>query len=277
VSYKTIIVHLDAGKFRRQRLDVALSLADRFDAHLIGLFGLEAIEPVPAAAAVWPQVMLELHKHRRAAAESAAQEFRDATRKAQYTAKSEWRATLGDGLAALRFHAKYADLIVAGQPGRDDQGVPASFAEQLVLSIGRPVLYVPAIASIEDCGRRVLVAWNASREAARAVRDALPLLQTAQVTEAVTFDPKKVFHGDDALPDPDLGAYLSRHGAKATVSAVPTGDIDVGSAILSRAADNASDLIVMGAYGHTRVKELVFGGATRTLFESMTVPTLMSH
>ena len=145
------------------------------------------------------------------------------------------------------------------------------------MAIGRPVLYVPYAGRFEDCGKRILVAWDASREAARALKDALPFLQKAEAAEVVTFDAEKLRPSDPELPPPDMRAYLARQGVTATVSTLPKGDIDVGSAILARAADHASDLIVMGAYSHSRVRELVLGGATRVLFESMTAPTLMSH
>jgi nucleotide-binding universal stress UspA family protein len=232
---------------------------------------------VPAAPEATPLLIEHMQRARREASEQAAQEFRDKMRKEQYTGRSEWRATLDDGFAALQLHAKYTDLVVAGQPDPDGDGVPAWFSHELVMSIGRPVLYVPFAGKFDYCGRRILVPWNASREAARAVKDSVPFLKKAQATEVVTFDPAKVFLDDAALPDPDMGAYLARHDAKVTLATQVLDGIDVGSAILSRAADNVADLIVMGAYSHSRVRELVLGGATRTLFKSMTVPTLMSH
>jgi nucleotide-binding universal stress UspA family protein len=276
MSYKTIIVHLDAARRRRERLELAFKLAERFDAHLIGLFALDVLQmlTVPEAG---PALFEEMLKQRRRLAAHAEDEFRGKMHKEQYTGKSEWRATLGDGFAALEFHAKCADLVVVGQPDPEGDGLPPSFAHRLVMSIGRPVLYVPYAGRFEDCGKRVLVPWNASREAARAVKDALPFLREAEETEVVTFNPRKVFLDDSSLPDPDMGAYLARHGAKVRVANQPTSLDDIGALILSRAADNASDLIVMGAYGHSRLRETVLGGATREIFKSMTVPTLMSH
>jgi nucleotide-binding universal stress UspA family protein len=276
MSYKTIMVHLDAGRHRRERLDLAFNLAERFDAHLVGFFGLE-VPLMPAAPEAGPALYQEMLKSRRGLAAKAEDEFRGKMHKEQYTGKSEWRATLYDGFAALELHAKYADLVIAGQPEPEGDGVSPWFAHRLVMSIGRPVLYVPFAGRFEDCGKRVLVPWNASREAARAVNDALPLLREAEETEVVTFDPEKVFLDDDALPDPDMGAYLARHGAKVSVAAQRTSIDDIGALILSRAADKAADLIVMGAYGHSRLREMVLGGATREIFKSMTVPTLMSH
>jgi nucleotide-binding universal stress UspA family protein len=155
--------------------------------------------------------------------------------------------------------------------------VPEWFSHELVMSAGRPVLFVPYAGHFEHVGERVFVPWNASREAARAVWDGLPFLAAAQESEVVTFDPEKLGLGVSDLPDPDIGADLARHGARVTVSSSPSGGVDVGSLILSRAADMAADLIVMGAYGHSRLREVVLGGATRKMLESMTVPTLMSH
>jgi nucleotide-binding universal stress UspA family protein len=269
MTYKTILVHLDLGGNTRRRLDLAFTLAEKYDAHLVGFFGLAAlvVPPVPEGA---PLLLEALMDQRRAAAERAAAEFHDKMKKEQYSAKSEWRATSDDGFFELKSRAKHADLVVAGQPDPDGDGVPAWFSQQLVMSVGRPVLYVPRAGHFEHCGSRVLVPWNGSREAARAVEDAVPFLQRSVTADVVTF-------GDDAAADSGVAAYLARHDASVSVSAARTNGAPVGAAILSRAADNEADLIVMGAYSHSRLRELVLGGATRELFKSMTVPTLMSH
>jgi nucleotide-binding universal stress UspA family protein len=219
----------------------------------------------------------DMLRQRRVAAEEAAQEFHDRLRQRRYTGKSEWHATTGDGFVALQLHARCADLLVAGQPDPKGDGVPAWFSHELVMSIGRPVLYVPFAGRFDDCGTNVLVPWNGSREAARAVKDGLPFLRESRAAEVVTFDPDKLFPAIAPLPEPDMRAYFARHDAKVRVVTQTSGGIDIGSAILSRAAEKGADLIVMGAYSHSRVRELVLGGATRALFKSMTVPTLMSH
>jgi nucleotide-binding universal stress UspA family protein len=276
VSYKTIIVHLDAGKQRRQRLDLACTLAERYDAHLIGVFALP-FEPMPVASEEGPALIEAVMRARRLAAEEAALEFGERMREGDYTARSEWRAAIDDGFAALQLYARHADLVVAGQPDPEGDGVPAGFSQDLVMSLGRPVLYVPFAGRFDDCGSRVLVPWNASREAARAVAEGLAFLHDAEAAEVVTFDAEKLFRDGYTTPQSDMRAYLARHEIQARVVTQPSGGIDIGSAILSRAADNGADLIVMGAYSHSRLREVVLGGATRTLFESMTVPTLMSH
>jgi nucleotide-binding universal stress UspA family protein len=276
VSYKTIIVHLDAGQRRKERLDLAYAVAETYDAHLVGLFALEPLL-VPAAPEAEPAILeLEL-RNREDAAKRARAEFEDKLRKENYP-KSEWRATLDDGFRALRFHARYADLVIMGQPEPEDAGgVPQWFAHELVLSAGKPILYIPYAGHFENVGKRIFIPWNASREASRAVWDGLPFLADAEDAEVVTFDPDKLGLGDDGMPDPDIAADLARHGARVTVGTQPSAGVDIGSLILSRAADMAADLVVMGAYGHSRVRELVLGGATRAMFKSMTVPTLMSH
>jgi nucleotide-binding universal stress UspA family protein len=138
------------------------------------------------------------------------------------------------------------------------------------------VLLVPYAGRFPDAGKRVLVAWNASAEASRAIADALPLLARAESVNVIVFETGKAGdHGEE--PGADAALYLARHGVKATVSRYGSPDIDIGSQILSRAADMTADLIVMGAYGHSRMRELVLGGATRTILESMTAPVLMSR
>jgi nucleotide-binding universal stress UspA family protein len=136
---------------------------------------------------------------------------------------------------------------------------------------------VPYTGRFAVSAKRVLIAWDAGREAARAVSDALPILKRAQAVEVAVFDPERepVNHGEQ--PGADIGLYLARHGVKVSVARQSGAGFEVGAQILSRAADTSADLIVMGAYGHSRVRELVLGGVTRTILGAMTVPVLMSH
>ena len=273
MSYKTILVHLDEQPRRRERLELGLQIANRFDAHLVGLFALQSARVPSYALAEAGAVVEEIETRRRQEmARGAETEFLEAQRRA--AAKGEWRLSMDDALAAIRLSARYTDLVVAGQPQRDDP-LAMGFAGELVLSAGRPVLFVPYAGRFDDAGKRVLVAWNASREATRAVSDALPFLTRAEGVEVVAFDPRAGQHGE--VPGADLALFLARHGVKASAARQRAPDIDVGSQLLSRAADTGADLIVMGGYGHSRLRELVLGGATRTLLEAMTVPVLMSH
>src|SRR5262245_7766468 len=273
MNYKTILVHLDERARRSERLQLGLQLAAGFDAHLVALFALDAAYIPSYALAEAASVMQEIEARRRMEAAAAAEsEFWQAERRAG--AKAEWRLSRGSALAALQLSARYADLVIAGQPGPGDS-LAMAFAGELVLSLGRPVLFVPYAGRISATGKRVLVAWNASREAARAVSDALPLLARADSVELVAFEPRQGDHGE--VPSADIALYLARHGVKATAARQSAPHLDIGSQILSRAADTSADLIVMGGYGHSRLRELVLGGVTRSMLEAMTVPVLMSH
>jgi nucleotide-binding universal stress UspA family protein len=279
MDYKTILVHLDRGARRSERLGLALTLAGRHDAHLVGLFAISELR-VPTYVRSDPTgaLIAAQNRQRAEAAAEAEAAFRAAVR-TRSGVRTEWRLSGAEALDAVRLNARYADLVVVGQRDRDaedDAGMAPEFVDELVLSCGRPVLIVPYAGRFPDVGKKALVAWNASAEAARAIADALPLLARAERVNVIVFDTgKRGDHGEE--PGADAALYLARHGVKATVSRYGSPDVDVGSQILSRAADMAADLIVMGAYGTSRMRELVLGGVTRTILESMTAPVLMSR
>ena len=278
MTYKTILVHLDAAKGIDSRLDIAFSLAQKFDAHLVGLHAL-SVTPLPGWAIAEAGDFFEKAEAKaRVALMQAGRKAWDAAVQRANCSKCEWRSSTADALDAATLHARYADLVVIGQDdGTGSSGLTRDFEQHLLLGAGRPVLVVPYARDKRPVGNKVLVAWNASQEATRAVTDALPLLQGAKQVQVAAFNAgrKGGMHGD--VPGADIGLYLSRHGVKVTVSQYQADDVDVGNQLLSRAADLDSDLIVMGAYGHSRMTELILGGVTRTLLESMTVPVLMSH
>ncbi len=278
MPYKTILVHVDNGARAPVRIGVACQLARRFDAHLVGLHALTVVKlPGYARVAVEGGAQLGEYQAKLAAetARQAKQVFERGVSAAGLT-KSEWRESRDDAADVVPLHTRYADIVVIGQPNEADaSGVEPDFAERLLLSAGRPIVLVPYAGNFTDIGKRALVAWNASREAARAVTDSIPLLREAQGVHVVAFNPDAAALGE--VPGADIGLYLARHGIKVNVSQQTAGDVDVGNQLLSRAADLDADLIVMGGYGHSRLKELVLGGVTRTLLESMTAPVLMSH
>jgi nucleotide-binding universal stress UspA family protein len=276
MAYKTMLVHLDSGKRSATRLGLAIGLARRFDAHLVGLHALTVVRlPAYAAVQAGPRVAEEQRRRAVEYAKEAETAFKRAVDRAGAPG-SEWRSSLDDVLEAVTLHARYADLVVIGQPeGDDGSGVDPDFAHRLVLAAGRPVLAIPYAGAFDAVGKRVLVAWNASREATRAITDALPFLKLADQVVVAPVKPDRAAHGE--APGSDIGLYLSRHGVKVEVAPIQGTDLDAGNALLSRAADLSIDLIVMGAYGHSRMSELILGGVTRTMLESMTVPVLMSH
>ena len=280
MEYKTILVHLDRGTRSVERLQLAFGLAAKFDAHLLGLFALSRIDVsafgLPDSGAQINEIQ---SRYRRVAASAAEAMFRAAAAR-NPGVKSEWRVTEDDAAEAVRLNARYADLIVIGQHDPDthaDAGIAPEFAGDVALATARPVLLVPYAGRFAEIGNRVLVAWDGGREAARAVADALPLLAGAQTVSVMVFDPERRPGKHGEIPGADFALYLARHGVKVSVSPQYGDSGDTGAQILSRAADMAADLIVMGGYGHSRLRQVVFGGVTRTLLDSMKVPVLMSH
>jgi len=184
-----------------------------------------------------------------------------------------------DLAAVVLDHGRAVDLIVAGQTDPDwDLSPLLDFPERLALESGRPVLVVPYAGRYPEIGRNVVIAWKAGRESARAAFDALPFLLQAKTVQILEVKEGRGRDDAEALaPDTSIAAALARHGIKPTVRTSIATDISVGDEMLSRVADAGADLLVMGAYGHSRMRELVFGGATRDIARHMTVPTLFSH
>jgi nucleotide-binding universal stress UspA family protein len=173
-------------------------------------------------------------------------------------------------------HGRATDLIIAGQTDPDwDLSPLLDFPEQLALESGRPVLVIPYVGRYPRVGRNVVIAWKPGRESARAVFDALPLLQCAENVHILEIKARDDERG--IAPDTSIAAALARHGVKPTIRTLVAPDISVGDELLSRLSDLDADLLVMGAYGHSRMRELIFGGATRHIARHMTVPTLLSH
>jgi nucleotide-binding universal stress UspA family protein len=276
MPYKTILVHVDSGKRAPVRVDIACRLAKLSDAHLIGLHAVTVV-PMPGYATLEGGAQIREYHDRmvREAAARAGEIFQQAVA-ANGVAKSEWRVSTGDAARVVPLHGRYADVIVLGQPSENDgSGVEADFPERVLLEAGRPVLLIPYAGDFPSVGTKVLVAWNASREATRALTDSIPVLREAAEVHVIAFNPKGAPHGE--VPGADIGLYLARHGIKVNVSQQTAEDVDVGNQLLSRAADLDIDLIVMGAYGRSRMSELILGGVTRTILKSMTVPVMMSH
>jgi nucleotide-binding universal stress UspA family protein len=179
-----------------------------------------------------------------------------------------------DGLDLLVRYGRYADLVVLGQTSPSEgESTDFDLPADAVMSLGRPVLIVPYAGAFEAVGRRVLIAWNSSRESARAVADALPYIRGAESVTALTANAA----GDGEGEVLKLKAYLERHGIKADTRSEHTEELEIEDLLLSRASDFAADLIVMGAYGRARFRELILGGATHGILKQMTVPVLMSH
>jgi nucleotide-binding universal stress UspA family protein len=278
---KDILVHLDATPEAAARLDLAAGLARRLGAHLTGLFVLDIPIPVFAGGEAGGGVALaELLDSMRASgladAKKAEAAFQERVRRDALAA--EWRQVEGMTPAQISMQGRYADLVIIGQAAPGGRPTPDdATTEAALFNTGRPVLVVPQTGAAPTLGQRALVAWNASREASRALHDALPLLAGAASVTVLTVnaEPGENAHGEE--PGADIARHLARHGLNVTVRRVQGADIGVGDLLLNEAADLGADLIVMGAYGHSRLRELVLGGATRTMLRNMTAPVLLSH
>lgn len=275
MAFKDLLVIVDNDPACPSRLDVARRLAEAHEAHLTGLH----VRPRPMtiyAEIPMPQSVDTLQRRElEEAAARAGALFQERTRGT--AVRTEWRVVEGHPLEVATVHARYADLTVLGQ-GRDLGQASADLATlpgDLVLAVGRPILVVPRYGTFSAVGANILVAWDGSREATRAVHDALPLLDRASTVTVLSIDPEET--GEPRIPGGDIALHLARHGVPVQAAVLTGADIAVGDLLLSYAADHDIDLIVMGAYGHTRLREVILGGATRHLLQIMTVPVFMSH
>ncbi len=281
MAYKDILVVLDDTADCEERLRVAMRVAGQFDAHLIGLFVVGA-QFIPTYAEV--QIPPEVFEQRRNAADEARARVQDKFERAMRGngLTAEWRTVEGDPLNVISLHLRYADLAVIGQDNPavlGAFGTGANLVEHVIMACGRPVLAVPYVGRYPQVGSRVMVAWDAGREAARAVADALPFLQGAASVATLAVNPRSgaVAGSHGEVPGADISLHLARHGVKVEAQAIDSGNVSVADMILSRMADQSIDLLVMGAYGHARVRQLVLGGVTRSVLRQMTAPVLMSH
>ena len=281
MSYKTILVHVDGSRHVNRRVEIAAKTAARYDAHLVGiaLTGLPELfyDPLmfnPVDPAIEP--LLQVPRQRAA---DALANFEDLARQF-HRGSIETRLEENESARGVSLQARYCDLVVLGQYDPDDteSSTRPDFAETVILESGVPVLMVPFASAAADTGRRVLVSWNASQQAVRALHYALPMLQRAAQVDVAVFDPETLPAAYRAVPDKDILEPLARHGIQAKVTRqVTAGDIDTGNALLSLATDLVSDLLVMGCYGHARLREVLLGGVSRAILKSMTLPVLMAH
>lgn len=277
MTYKDILVHVDTLEPCKARLAAAINLAKAFDARLTGLF-VRATPYIPqyAEAQISPEILEAQARDLKRIAAEAAKTFKAATDSSGV--KTEWRSIEGDSLDVISLQARYFDLVVVGQGNPKDILLPGdrNMPDDVIMTCGRPTLVVPYVGKYPVIGRNVMIAWDASATATRAVHDAMPFLKAAKAVTVMVVNPMTTTRGIGDLPGADVAAHLARHGVKAEADHVQC-DLEPGDMLLSRAADKGADLIVMGAYGHARWREIVLGGVTDHILNHMTVPVLMSH
>lgn len=266
-------------------LDVAIAIARRSDAHLSGfcpqelLFSADlglALGGYPALVAL-PEAAYQLDVGAREKAEAIEANFREQLRRNDV--RGDWQLAPGAAAEEVARRARSSDLLVLGQSDSEHpmEATPRYVLEDALMTSGRPVLLVPFAGRFETVGKNVLLGWNGSRESARAVHDALLLIEReASVTVLSIVSGRSATSNE--VPGAEIAAHLARHGLKVsaarTVSSNGVGDADL---LLNYASDTGADLLVVGAYGHSRVREVVLGGVSRALLTHMTLPVLMSH
>lgn len=279
MALKDILVHMDSSPAAPARLDYAIRMAQKYDAHVAALY-VVAIAPIHqyTEADLGPELIEAHDKFMRESAAQAKAVF-DARVQAAGIA-AEWRQAEGVVPEMVTLHARYADMVVLGQRMKDrlDAGAAPELPDHVVLDVGRPAVVVPHARVPASACDRVLVAWNASRAAARAANDALPILEAASDVRILVINPETGLMGHGELPGADIATHLARHNVHGDVVQVNIGDrSQVADELLKQVAAFNADFMVMGSYGSFRLRELVFGGVTRRILDTMTVPIFLSR
>jgi nucleotide-binding universal stress UspA family protein len=274
---KDIIVNLSVTKEGSIVGKYAVSVAAALEAHLTGVaFIYDPVVPISGAGYIPAEVIEIQRDDNESAAEAAIKSFTAATDQAGISAEplmtSASLAGAGDQFARL---ARRFDLAIVGQAQPETSSMEQIIGETTLFESGRPMIMVPYIQKAPFKTDNVMICWDSSRTAARAVADAIPIIRNSGRVEIVIVTNER--GKEDEIEGADIGQHLARHGLKVDVHRISGGNIDVADALLSHAADSSADLMVMGGYGHSRLREFVLGGVTRSIFESMTVPVLLSH
>jgi len=276
MTYKTILVHIDTSQRTSDTIKIAIDMAISCDAHLIGiaatglsrlsyLAGERAASLIDLLASIETSANEVLLKFKNTARESGVKSF-------------EGRLVDEDAGMAISLQARYSDLVIIGQidPAVRSSFVRSDFPEYVILHCDRPVLTIPYAGQFDSTGKNIVIAWDAGKEAARAVNTALPILLKAETVQIVIFNPSGERKKHEQEPGHEIVRYLARFNIKAEVSVQVT-SLDPGNSLLSYVADCSADLLVMGAYAHSRYREIFLGGMTNTILKDMTIPVLFAH
>lgn len=274
---KDIVVNLTVGQNGGPAGDYAVSVASAFNAHLTGIaFVYDPIVPVSGTGYIPAEVIESQQADNETAAKAAIDRFASATERAGLSAEPlTLTASLSGAGDQFGRIARRFDLAIVGQGEPETGTVDEIIAETALFESGRPLIMVPYIQKAPLKLDNVMVCWDGSRQAARAIGDVLPLLTKAGRVEIVIITNER--GKQDEIEGADMGQHLARHGLKIDVHRIAGGNIDVADALLSHAADSSADFMVMGGYGHSRLREFVLGGVTHSMFRSLTIPALLSH
>ncbi len=279
MEFKNILIHLDHSSGCRNRLETAFALANSFNAKLNGLFVVpDYIVPSYVEAQISVDLITDVTEKAIARARDTLDTYQKFADDANVSMESH--VLEGQVIPILREHTKYSDLLILGQDQPDDpDNTSYGLADTLLFEGACACIVVPHSGKLEAPGKRVLLTWNASRESARALREAMPLLANAETVVMLSSEPD---NSDTAMARghphaQELTRFLESHGIEAISSGISDMDISATDAIIGQAADMNADLIVMGAYGHARLREIILGGVTRDLLKTTTVPLFLAH
>lgn len=279
MEIKNLLIHLDHSEGCANRLQTAFDIARDFDARINGLFVVpDYIVPSYVEAQISVDLISDVTEKAVARAEQTLEDYR--RRAADAGVEMEARVVEGQIIPILREHSKYTDLMLLGQDQPEDpDNASYGLADALLFEGGCACMVVPHSGKLAAPGKRILLTWNASRESARALREALPFLKRADEIVVLSSEPD---HEDARVarghPHADeLARFLESHGIASVSSGISDPNASPSDAIVGQAADMNADLIVMGAYGHARLREIILGGVTRDLLKLSTVPLLLAH
>ena len=274
---KYAVVNLPVGNSKNRVVDFAVSVASTFDAHLAGVaFVYDPFVPMIDVAAIPADLIESQRIENENSAMAAISKFEEAARRSAVSAESgKLEAEFLGACDIFGRIARRFDLSIVAQAEPDKPGPEDMIIESALFDSGRPCLVVPYIQKSGLKLDRVMVCWDGSHNSARAAADAMPFLVRAKLVEVVIVTGER--GKSDELPGADIAKHLARHGLNVEINRIVASDMEVSNAILSHAADADADFIVMGGYGHSRLREFILGGATREILTSMTIPTLMSH
>lgn len=274
--YKDIVVNLGVRGSSDAIGDFAISVASTLEAHVTGIaFAYDPTIPTSCLGYIRAQ-MIDEPSDNKAAAKAIVDRFSAASARAGVLADQRvLRASIDSSANQFARIARRFDLAVVAQADPETTSIDANIAEATLFESGRPIIMVPYVQKAPLKLDNVMVCWDGSRSAARAIADATPILARADRVEIIIIANER--GKQDEIEGADIGQHLARHGFKVDVKRMSRSDVDVADMLLSNAADSGTDLMVMGGYGHSRLREFVLGGVTRSILQSMTVPTLMSH
>ncbi len=272
MTIRDLIVYVDDNAAGDAAIDIAATLARRDLAHLTGVF---ALPPMRMPATYEPVMFEPLWQQWREDCDAATRRCRQRYDARLQAAGAEGGWLVASGAPEAAMHARYVDLAVIARGTPDIPAGMAVVAEDLAIDGGGAVLMVPP-GCAPVVGRNVVVAWKPTREAARAINEALAVIEPGARMTVLVVDPGDTpEHGEE--PGADIAAHLARHGVQVTVEVALSGHLDVTGTLLRRAAELGADMLVMGAYGHSRLRERILGGVTRDLLRATPLPVLMAH